>query len=232
MVRERTHFCPSAVSLPQDARGGWTPMPMKARVASARMAPGMPRVTATMMGPIPFGSRCRVTMLRSLTPMARAASTNSVSLSASSCPRTRRATAPSDDADGYEDEQHPVHGLPDERLAQGHVEQDDEQQVREGVHHVGEAHQQGVGAATEPGRRGADRQADQEHHALDHEGHRHADLRSVQQPAEQVTTEVIGAQKGRREGGDGPVVVGGDGSVRFCCWYGNGAMNGPMMPAA
>ena len=65
---------------------------MYASVASARMAAGMPSVIATMTGLMELGSRCFVTILRSDTPIALAASTNSVSLSDRSCPRTSRAT--------------------------------------------------------------------------------------------------------------------------------------------
>ncbi len=69
---------------------------MNARVASARIALGIPSVMATMIGLIPLGSRWRMTIRVSDTPIARAASTNSVSLSASSWPRTSRATVTHD----------------------------------------------------------------------------------------------------------------------------------------
>ena len=84
VARERMNFWPSATRLPHDARGGCTPMPMYASVASARIAAGMPSVIATMIGPMPLGSRCLVTIRVSDTPMAFAASTNSVSFSDSS----------------------------------------------------------------------------------------------------------------------------------------------------
>ena len=54
-------------------------------------------------------------------------------------------------------------------------------------------------AAAEPGRGGADRHADEEHHDLHHEGHGHADARAVHQAAEQVTAKVIGAEEVRAD---------------------------------
>ncbi len=77
---------------PQDAVGGCRPRPRKLSVDSARIALATPRVPATMMGLIEFGSRCRVAIRHRRTPRARAASTNSRSRRARNEARVSRAT--------------------------------------------------------------------------------------------------------------------------------------------
>ena len=77
--------------LPQEGVGGWVPKPKKDRPASATMAPAMPNVAWTMTGPRTLGTRWRVMMRLASAPRARAAWTNSNSLSAKTCPLTRRA---------------------------------------------------------------------------------------------------------------------------------------------
>jgi hypothetical protein len=76
---------------PQLAAGGGTPRPRKLSVASASTTPAMPMAACTMSGCRIFGRMCRVKMRKSEAPSARAASTNSFSLTASTCARTRRA---------------------------------------------------------------------------------------------------------------------------------------------
>jgi hypothetical protein len=62
--------------LPQLGVGGWMPMPTKLRKASVKITPGTPNVSTTTVGPIRFGTTCRITILHSLSPEARAASIN------------------------------------------------------------------------------------------------------------------------------------------------------------
>ncbi len=55
-------FCASVSIWPQLGSGGGTPSPRKLRLASVRIAPAMPKVAATMIGPKALGSRWRVMM--------------------------------------------------------------------------------------------------------------------------------------------------------------------------
>ena len=77
--------------LPQLAAGGGTPRPKKLSVASARTAPAMPMADCTINGCRILGRMWREKMRKSDAPSARAASTNSRSLTASTCARTSRA---------------------------------------------------------------------------------------------------------------------------------------------
>ena len=74
---------PSLIMTPHDGVGGLMPMPKNDSVASASMAVGMLNATETMTGARMFGKRCRDMIRRAGAPIARAASTNSRSLSAS-----------------------------------------------------------------------------------------------------------------------------------------------------
>ena len=55
------------------------------------IAAAIASVAFTMIGPMQFGRMCRTMIRRLDAPDARAASTNSFSLSESTCPRTTRA---------------------------------------------------------------------------------------------------------------------------------------------
>src|SRR5258706_455526 len=83
---------PSLSIWPQDGVGGMMPTPRNDSVASPRIAPGTANAAVTMRGASAFGSRCFAMILLGLAPTDRAASTNSRSLSASTCPRVSRAT--------------------------------------------------------------------------------------------------------------------------------------------
>ncbi len=74
--------------------------------------------------------------------------------------------------------------LPQPCVAEGDRHQDDQQQVREGIHDVREAHQDVVDATAEPAGNGADRHADDEHYDLDHQRDGQADLGSIKQSAQ------------------------------------------------
>ena len=63
---------------PSMACGGCTPTPRKLKPDSATMAPPKPKVTSTIRGPSAFGIRCFSKIFFWLTPIARAASTNSL----------------------------------------------------------------------------------------------------------------------------------------------------------
>ena len=77
--------------LPHDVSGGCTPKPRNDSVDSVTIATAIASVAFTMIGPIEFGRMWR-TMIRELdAPLARAASTNSFSLTDSTWPRTTRA---------------------------------------------------------------------------------------------------------------------------------------------
>ena len=118
---------------------------------------------------------------------------------------------PADEADGDEHEEQAVERLPEDGLAERDRQQDDEQDVREGVDDVGDAHQEVVRAATEPARERADRHADEDDDGLDDEGDRDADPGPVEEPAQQVTTELVRAEDVvRRERRQRAVAVGED----------------------
>ena len=101
---------------------------------------------------------------------------------------------PAGQADGHEDEQQAVHRLAEGGLAEDDRQQDDEEQVREGVDDVGEPHQEVVRAAAEPAGGRAERHADGQDDDLDDDRHGHADARPVEEPAEQVAPDLVGAQ--------------------------------------
>ena len=192
---ERTYFWPSAIRLPQEARGGWTPTPMYARVASARIAPGDAQRDRDDDRADPVGQQVpghdpgvrhadgpgRLDELGLLERQQLAAD-------------EPRDGHPRGQADGHEDEEQAVERLAEDGLAEGDRQQDDEQQVGEGVDHVGEAHQEVVQASTEPAGERSDRHADREDHDLDDEGDGHADPGTVEQPAEEVAAQLIRAQ--------------------------------------
>ena len=69
----------------------------------------------------------------------------------------------------------PSMALPNEVSLRENGEQDDEEQVREGIDHVGEAHQEVIDAPAEPAGRGADRNPDEQDHHLYHQGDGHVD---------------------------------------------------------
>ncbi len=126
-----------------------------------------------MIGPIPLGSRCRVTILRSR-DADRLGGLDELGLLerqhlAAGQPGDRH---PADEADRHEHEEQAVERLAEGRLAEGDRQQDDEQQVGEGVDDVGEAHQEVVGPAAEPAGDGADRHADHDDDGLDDEARR------------------------------------------------------------
>ncbi len=52
---------PSLLMLPQDGVGGATPMPIKDRNASVKMALGTAKVSVTRITPMVFGIMCRST---------------------------------------------------------------------------------------------------------------------------------------------------------------------------
>ncbi len=81
----------SASRLPHVGTGGFTPKPRNDSADSVRIAAATFSVTVTMIGPAEFGSRWRKMIRLSLEPSARAASTNSFSLSERTTPRTMRA---------------------------------------------------------------------------------------------------------------------------------------------
>src|SRR5688500_15933696 len=83
---------PSLIIWPHDGVGGMMPTPRNDRVASPRIALGTANAAVTMSGASAFGSRCFDMIRPELAPTERAASTNSRSLSASTCPRVSRAT--------------------------------------------------------------------------------------------------------------------------------------------
>ena len=101
---------------------------------------------------------------------------------------------PADEADGDEDEEQPVESLPERGLAECDRQQDDEQDVREGIDDVGDAHQEVVRATTVPAGQRTDRHADEDDDGLDHERDGDADPRPVEQTAEQVTAELVGPE--------------------------------------
>src|SRR5438552_17191385 len=77
--------------LPHDTAGGWIPKPRNDRVDSVMMARPTTRVALTTMGPMVLGSMWRTMMRQLEAPDARAASTNSFSLSERNTLRTTRA---------------------------------------------------------------------------------------------------------------------------------------------
>src|SRR5436309_8352131 len=76
---------------PQGTVGGWIPKPRNDRVDSVMMARPTTSVALTTMGPMALGSMWRNMMRQLEAPVARAASTNSFSLSDMNTPRTTRA---------------------------------------------------------------------------------------------------------------------------------------------
>src|SRR5688500_7464569 len=86
-----TAFFDWAIMFPHDTSGGVTPKPRNDSVDSMRMAPPTISVVLTMIGPTVFGSMWRKMMRGVEHPMARAASTNSFSLSDRNTPRITRA---------------------------------------------------------------------------------------------------------------------------------------------
>ena len=81
---------PSLIMTPHVAVGGRIPIPMNERIDSASIAPGIAKASDTMTGARAFGNRCRIMIRFVGTPVARAASMNSFSLSDSTWPRTSR----------------------------------------------------------------------------------------------------------------------------------------------
>src|SRR6185503_4180593 len=98
---------------------------------------------------------------------------------------------PRGEADGHEHQEDAVERAPEGGLAERHAHEDDEQQVREGVEHVRDAHQDGVGATADPARDRAHRHADEQDDELDDERDRHADLRAVEEPAQDVAAQLV-----------------------------------------
>ena len=81
----------SLIITPHSGVGGWAPKPMNERPATEVIAAPMSKLACTSSGASVLGSRCRRTIRHSGTPTVRAARMNSRSLSASTCPRIRRA---------------------------------------------------------------------------------------------------------------------------------------------
>ena len=180
---------------------GCGPNPKNDSVDSATTAPITDSVSATRIGPIEFGSRCDVTIRKLDAPTARDASMNSRSFSASTWPRTRRATyiqpntANSTMMNRIEDLS-PMIGVRNCETAEELADQDDEDQEREGQEQVGDTHHEVVELAAPQAGKGTDRGADQ--HRQDRRGdadeHRRAD--AVQQPGVHVAPDVVGAEPG------------------------------------
>ncbi len=148
--------------LPDPAAG---PKPKNDSVDSAMTAATTASVSATRIGPIEFGSRWRTTMRRSDAPSARDASMNSRSFSASTWPRTRRATPIQPKMANRTMMKRIDVFVADDRLEEGdlaehvaHDEQGDEE--REGEEDVGDPHQDVVEPAAAQAGDGTDRDAD------------------------------------------------------------------------
>src|SRR5882724_10658522 len=87
------YCCPSPTIWPHDGVGGLIPTPMNDSAASVKIASGIPNVTATTIGVSAFGRMWRTSRRWNPAPSARAPSTNSFSLIASTCARVWRAIA-------------------------------------------------------------------------------------------------------------------------------------------
>ncbi len=147
-------------------------------VASARM----------MIGPAALGSRCWTMMRGAGAPSERAALTKSRSRSVSNWPRTSRARSVQ--------LTRPIARKMLKMLAPMRGGNDDhEQQVGKRVEDVGEAHQPVVDAAAEEAGEAAHGQADDQDQDLDKNRHRQRHARAVNQAAEQVAADVVGAHQ-------------------------------------
>ena len=127
---------------PQLGTLGGMPIPRNVRAASVKMGVAIPMVACTMMGAIRFGSRWRNRMRGVPAPRDWAACMNSRLRRDSASARTNRAKGgPSRDG---ESEDHVTEPL----SAHGH-DGHGEDQLREGEENVRDAHQQGIGLASE-----------------------------------------------------------------------------------
>src|SRR5215472_18503889 len=87
----RMYDKPKASVAPQLGVGGGTPRPRKLSAASVVIAVPMPSVASTSSGAAALGRMCPSTIRGPVSPITRAASTNSSCLSASALARTTRA---------------------------------------------------------------------------------------------------------------------------------------------
>src|SRR5438094_692449 len=88
---ERMYCWPSPTICPHDGMGGLMPTPMKDSAASVKIASGIPKVTATTIGVSALGNTWRKSSRPAREPSARAPSTYSFCLMASTCARVCRA---------------------------------------------------------------------------------------------------------------------------------------------
>ena len=209
---------PSAISFPSAAFGGWMPKPRNERKASIRIAAATMSVVKTTIGPTQFGRMCRRMMRMSLAPAAFAASTNSFSRSDRKRPRTMRAS-PTQNRNarmipifiGWEI------GIvigADADLgvvrAEVHGRGEQDGDAREREDEVGEPHQQVVDPAAVVAGDGADRRPDRRREDRDEERDPERGADAVDDPAQVVTAELVGAEdvpalerRRLREAGDG-----------------------------
>src|SRR5216684_3580322 len=111
---------------------------------------------------------------------------------------------PVDDGDGHEDEQQPTLDVSQRGVPQRGHDDEEEEQVRERVDDVGDAHEDLVDpAAVVPGRE-ADGHADEEDDRDGHEADEHRDLRRPQEAREDVAAELVAAERIGREREPGP----------------------------
>ena len=129
-------------------------------------------------------------------PMEREASINSFCFRESAWPRTRRATPTQlTIASATNSRNMPLNALPERGIAQGNHHNDKEQQVREGVDHVGQAHQQIIRAPASITGDHPDRRADEQDNDGRDEANDHRDPRAIDDPAENIAAQGIGAQQ-------------------------------------
>ena len=167
-----------------------------------RIAAATNSVVVTTIGPTQFGRMCRTMMRMSLAPAAFAASTNSFSRSERNKPRTTRASV---DPEEEREDDPDLHRLRDgdgdrseadlgvvRAEVDGSSEKDSNARQRQDE--IGEAHQQVVDlAAVVPGD-GADRSSDQRREDRDEEGDPQRRADPVDDPAQVVATELVGAE--------------------------------------
>jgi len=164
----------------------------------AAIAPGIANASETITGASELGNRWRNMIRRVGTPMARAASTNSFSLSDRTWPRISRGEPdPAHDGKGHEHQQQPAEHLAEPGVAQRGHDDDEEEQVWERVHDIGEAHQQVVDPApVEPGQH-PQRRADDEDQGGGHEPDDHRDPGRPDEPAQDVPAQHVAAEQER-----------------------------------
>jgi hypothetical protein len=151
------------------------PTPMKLRKASVKIAVGIPKVRATMIGVSAFGSMCRMISRMSFAPIERAAMTKSFSRRERNCARTRRARPTQ-----------LVRPITRKILSRPRpnidISRTTKRSVGKGVHHIHEAHQDEVDLAAEEAGGGTDRHADRQHDDLRHQPDQQGDPRAPRSP--------------------------------------------------